>query len=172
MSTNQRIDCECGYDLITPWDRYCAVCGRSLTNDGQLIFVPPAQKVDGRDTVRFFIKNNSRVTVHVRIPNIAADHERLPPRWLAYDPATGGAQEFAVPPNDKHLVEFGINRAVIDEMLRQPDIRDRTVGEGAVVYGLRVFVDGDYRDQAKTVNLSLIGQADLRPRPSNFRPSG
>jgi molecular chaperone DnaK (HSP70) len=168
MSTNQRIDCECGYDLITPWDRYCAVCGRSLTNDGQLIFVPPAQKVDGRDTVRFFIKNNSRVTVHVRIPNIAADHERLPPRWLAYDPATGGAQEFAVPPNDKHLVEFGINRAVIDEMLRQPDIRDRTVGEGAVVYGLRVFVDGDYRDQAKTVNLSLIGQADLRPEAIEF----
>ena len=170
MSSGSRLVCECTYDLATPWDRFCAGCGRSLTGEGKLIVVPTGQKVDNRDKVSFRIANNAPVSVNVKIPHVAADTRRLPPKWLVYDIASGGAQDFELAPGASRVVSFGIRREVIEEMLREPGGRDRAEGKGvgAVSYDLRLFTDADYRKQDHAVTLSLIGQADLRPEAIEF----
>lgn len=155
--------CDCSYSYVCPWDRYCAGCGKSLTtvDDRSLVTLPQSVKVGTDAAAGFTVGNASPVVVHLSVPRL--DQHGEPPRWLRYDRASGSAANITLAPGESATIQFYIDRQVIDEMLRQPALRDVPVA-----FPLRVYTDEDYRRQEHDIVFSLLGQADLRPAAIEF----
>lgn len=154
--------CACGFDLICPWDRYCAGCGVPLSDGFE---ITESIRV-GRDKnqVAVCVRNRSRVAVTVDVPHIGSGGTP-PPQWIRYDRRGGGARTLSVAPGADEALLYEIDRDVIQEM-----VLDRMEGEAtssgtatATSFPLPVFTDEDYTNQARFVRFALIGQADLRP---------